>query len=480
MPLVRAYDGPRPSHPVVVVPDDPARRGALVKVRGWEVAVADPVAEVRAVDDLVEAAEGIGWADDIEGVHNPSPPFTDGLVGFLTDDVSADMVGLPALDRRPAPAPLPPVWFGEYAHAACQDPSGRWWLTGRTPADLDRAEALLCEAGHPNPSHRNPSHPHTHPPSVHPTSAHPASAHPVKGTDAWTTVDRPGHADAVRQVQAWIADGDVYQVNLTLHIGARWEASPRSLALGLFGASHGAAHAAYLHAPTTAPPGRDPGAQHPVTIASVSPETFLRTDGRRARIRPIKGTRRRAADPATDRRLAADLRAAAKDGAEHVMIVDLERNDLGRISVVGSVAVPELMALEGHPTVWHLTSTVTSRLRDEIRFGDLLAALFPCGSVTGAPKRMAVDRIRLLEPWRRGVYCGAIGVITRGMVDLSVAIRTAVLHGGTAWYGAGGGIVADSDPDAEWDEAMAKAAPFFTATGTRPPLSVGGARRQAR
>ena len=433
MPLLRAYDGPLHGHAVTVVPEEPDRHGALVRVRGWEVAVADPVETVTSLDDLVTAAGALGW----NGTPPPSgPPFSGGLLGFITDDVSRGLVGLPSVDVRPGPAPLPPTWFGRYTYAACQDPDGSWWLVGETAADLAAADALL----------RRPPR----------TSSHAEGAAPLTASTAWTTIDRAAHRDAVMQIKEWIAAGDCYQVNLTMHVAAPWTRSPRALAYNLFGASAGAAHAAFLHAP---------GA----TIASVSPETFLRIDGRRARVRPIKGTRRRDHDAAADRRLAAELTEAVKDGAEHVMIVDLERNDLGRISEVGSVSVPELMQLEAHPTVWHLTSTVEGTIRRDVDFGEVLGALFPCGSVTGAPKRMAVDRTRLVEPWRRGVYCGAIGVIAPGMVDLSVAIRTAVMHEGQAWYGTGGGIVADSDPDEEWDEAMAKASPFFTATGTAPP-----------
>ncbi|CAN5119937.1 aminodeoxychorismate synthase component I [soil metagenome] len=434
MPAVRAYDGPPPSHPVTVVPDDPARRGALVKVRGWEVAVADPVDHVGSIADLSASADHLGWANDR---HASGPPFTDGLVGFITDDASAALVDLPTVDVRPTPAPLPPVWFGEYTHAAAQDPQGRWWLTGRTPADLDRAEALLRDASSGGRSAGTG------------TGISPAT----RGAPAvTTTLDREGHARSVRRIREWIAAGEVYQVNLTLHVAAPWEGSPRALAYNLFGASHGAAHAAFLHAPGS-------------TIASVSPETFLRVDGRDATVRPIKGTRRRSPDGPEDRRLASELVAAAKDNAEHVMIVDLERNDLGRICEIGSVHVPELLGLEAHPTVWHLTSTVTGRIRRSTPFAEVLRALFPCGSVTGAPKRRAVELIRTVEPWRRGIYCGAIGVVTTGLVDLSVAIRTAVMHNGLAWYGTGGGIVTDSDADAEWDEAMAKASLFFDAVG---------------
>ncbi|MGI9017129.1 MAG: anthranilate synthase component I family protein [Euzebya sp.] len=435
MPLVRAYDGPRLGHAVTVVPVDPQRCGALVRVRGWEIAVADPVQTVTTLEDLTQAATDVGW--DAERTTQ-GPPFDGGLLGFITDDVSFTLLELPQADVRPSPAPLPPLWFGRYTYAACQAPDGSWWLTGTTPRDLRRAEDLLRQAA--------------------------ALAGEDEGTEfvvqtqrpAWTTIDRLSHAKAVGQIHDWIAAGEVYQVNLTLHVAAPWEGSPRQLAFNLFGASQGAAHAAFLHAP---------GA----TITSVSPETFLRIDGRRAQVRPIKGTRRRSGDAVADQLLAADLMAASKDGAEHVMIVDLERNDLGRICRTASVTVPQLMGLERHPTVWHLTSTVQGDILPDVDFGQVVQALFPCGSITGAPKRMAVSLTRVVEPWRRGVYCGAIGVITTGLVDLSVAIRTAVMHGGQAWYGTGGGIVADSDPEAEWDEAMAKAEAFFQATRTRPP-----------
>ncbi len=437
---LRAYDGPDPGNPVRVVPDDPARRGGLVRVRGWEVAVADPVEAVSDGMALSAAADGLGWDDP---TRPEGPPLHHGMVGFLTDDLSPALLDLDHEDPRPAPAPLPPLWFGRYTHTASRDPHGRWWLAADRPSGLDRAEALLRDGAARRQTRGELANP------LHAGATTEAPA-------AWTSLSRRAHHDAVERIRSWIADGDVYQVNLTMHVRARWTRSPRSLALRLFGANPAAAHAAFLHAP---------GA----TIASVSPETFLRTDGRTATVRPIKGTRRRLRDPAADRMLAAQLQAATKDRAEHVMIVDLERNDLGRISEVGSVRVPELMALEPHPTVWHLTSTVEGRVRDGIDLRGLLRAMFPCGSVTGAPKRMAVDRTRLVEPWRRGVYCGAVGVVGRGLVDLSVAIRTAVVVDGHAWYGSGGGIVADSDPDEEWDEAMAKAAAFFTATGTRPP-----------
>jgi para-aminobenzoate synthetase component I len=148
------------------------------------------------------------------------------------------------------------------------------------------------------------------------------------------------------------------------------------------------------------------------------------------------------------------------------MIVDLERNDLGRVCVPGTVRVPQLSVVEAHPTVWHLVSEVVGRLRPEVGYGQLLAATFPCGSITGAPKVRAMEVIEELEPVRRGWYCGAIGFLSPGAASLSVAIRTATRHAdGTVDHGAGGGIVADSDPEAEHRESLDKAAAFLAAVG---------------
>jgi para-aminobenzoate synthetase component I len=181
-------------------------------------------------------------------------------------------------------------------------------------------------------------------------------------------------------------------------------------------------------------------------------------------VRPIKGTRPRDADPDLDAAHADDLATSAKDRAENVMVVDLERNDLGRVCVPGSVRVPRLCVVEAHPTVWHLVSDVVGRLREGLGYGQLLRATFPCGSITGAPKVRAMEIIETLEPVRRGWYCGAVGFLAPGAASLSVAIRTATLHAdGTVDHGAGGGIVADSDPAAEHAESLDKAAAFLRA-----------------
>jgi anthranilate/para-aminobenzoate synthase component I len=180
---------------------------------------------------------------------------------------------------------------------------------------------------------------------------------------------------------------------------------------------------------------------------------------------PIKGTRPRSDDAELDAALADDLVTSIKDRAENVMVVDLERNDLGRVCLPGSVHVPSLLELRALPTVWHLVSRVRGTLRPETTYADLLAAAFPSGSVTGAPRLAAMQAIRALEPAPRGWYCGAVGWLGRGSAALSVAIRTATLRDGVAVYGAGGGIVADSHPDDEVAESLDKAVAFLTAVG---------------
>jgi para-aminobenzoate synthetase component I len=265
-----------------------------------------------------------------------------------------------------------------------------------------------------------------------------------------TSLPRPAYLRAVRAALEHIAAGDCFQVNLTQRLTAGWSAPLSDLYRRLRDASP-APHAAALP---------------DVGVASVSPETFLEVRGAEVAVRPIKGTRPRDPDPEVDAAHADDLATSTKDRAENVMIVDLERNDLGRVCVPGTVRVPQLSVVEAHPTVWHLVSEVVGRLRPEVGYGQLLAATFPCGSITGAPKVRAMEVIEELEPVRRGWYCGAIGFLSPGAASLSVAIRTATRHAdGTVDHGAGGGIVADSDPEAEHRESLDKAAAFLAAVG---------------
>lgn len=247
----------------------------------------------------------------------------------------------------------------------------------------------------------------------------------------------------VARIHRWLAAGDTYQVNYTHRLALPFTGDAYSLARRLWTAQRGA-YGAYL------PLGEQ-------TIVSASPELFCRLEGQLLTSRPMKGTRPRGLTADDDQRLATELRESPKDQAENLMIVDMLRNDLGRLARPGTVAVPRLFEVEQYETVWQMTSTVTA----ETSAGPLevLGALFPCASITGAPKIRTMQLIRALEPSPRGVYTGAIGYLAPGRMQLSVAIRTLVLNHrtGLAEYGVGGGIVADSTADNEWRECADKA-----------------------
>ena len=287
--------------------------------------------------------------------------------------------------------------------------------------------------------------------------AEPARVEPLAGSDVptapvlpwrpdWTAADHAGAVDSVRER---IAAGDTYQVNLTDRLRST-VADPATLYSRLALAQRGA-HNAYLDL------GR-------YAVVSASPELFFEWAGDQVRTRPMKGTASRGRTPAEDERLSSALRASSKEQAENVMIVDLLRNDLGRIAQVGSVTVDELFALERYPTVWQLTSQVSAQVRPDVGLPELFGALFPCGSITGAPKQRSMELIRDLEPTPRGVYCGAIGLVAPPgeafRARFSVAIRTVVVDraSGAAVYGAGGGITWGSDAARERAELLAKAA----------------------
>jgi para-aminobenzoate synthetase component I len=265
---------------------------------------------------------------------------------------------------------------------------------------------------------------------------------------AWTSsLDRAGFTAGVGHVRRAIAAGDVYQVNLTRRLSAPLPSGADVLALGsALAGGNPAPHAAVVRLP-----------RQGVHVASASPERFLRREGRMVESQPIKGT------------AAAPDAFLPKDHAENVMIVDLVRNDLGRVCEWGTVTVPALCAVEHHPGLVHLVSTVRGRLRDGLGWTELLAATFPPGSVTGAPKLAALDVIAGLEPVPRGPYCGAVGWVDAdtGRGDLNVAIRTFWFDDGRLHFGTGGGITWDSDPAGEWEETELKARTLLrVASGT--------------
>ncbi len=398
--------------------------------------------------DTLSAALGVGPGAPPEP---DLPPLTGGLVGMLSYDLARriehleaharDDRGTPALSLRvaevvvavPATRDRLLLLVRPLPSALAQGDAGQ-----RASAQLRSVRTRLAAAAR----RRTPT----------------TSPVPVPPQPAWTALPRGAHLAAIERVLDHIARGEVFQVNLAQRLSARWPSDVHDL----YRALRAASPAAY-------------GAVLPDTgLASISPESFLCVEGTRVTTRPIKGTRPRASDAALDAALADDLATAAKDRAENVMVVDLERNDLGRVCIAGSVTVPELTRIEAHPTVWHLVSTVTGRLPPEVGYGDLLRATFPCGSITGAPKVAAMRIIERLEPVRRGPYCGAIGFLSHGRAQLSVAIRTAVLgRDGVADHGAGGGIVADSDPDQEHAESLDKAVAFLTAVRASRVVAAG-------
>ncbi|MFA5146771.1 MAG: aminodeoxychorismate synthase component I [Candidatus Omnitrophota bacterium] len=264
------------------------------------------------------------------------------------------------------------------------------------------------------------------------------------------------YIEAIRRAKEYIKKGDIYQVNLSQRFEAGLDHDPFELYSRLRRVSP-APFSAYL-------------GFGGVTVASSSPERFLMKRGGYIETRPIKGTRPRGDDTAEDARLEGELLASAKDRAEHVMIVDLERNDLGRICEYGSIRPTEFVILEKYATVSHLVSTVSGRLRDGIDPIDCLLATFPGGSITGAPKIRSMEIIDELEPVRRSVYTGSIGYISfDGNMDTSIAIRTFLIKGDKAYFQVGGGIVADSDPESEYLETLDKAKGMFRALGVAMP-----------
>ena len=249
----------------------------------------------------------------------------------------------------------------------------------------------------------------------------------------------------IAQIRDWIAQGEVYQVNATFPLLVNTDGDPAQLYRQI-ATHHPAAHAAYIE---------DVGR----TILSFSPELFLQRSGNTLMTRPMKGTAPRSTDPETDRKLGEALHASEKNRAENLMIVDLLRNDLGRLARPGTVRADPLFSLEKYPSVWTMTSTVQAEITPETSLAEILKALFPCGSVTGAPKIAAMKRIQETESEPRGLYCGSLGWLApNGDFSLNVAIRTLVLdEAGQGRYHVGGGIVYDSNPEQEWDECNWKA-----------------------
>lgn len=388
----------------------------------WSILVWGPSEVVRSADRWPDA----GRALTRRVLADPALPFVGGCVGYVGYGAGPAVAPVP----RSAPSWEPEVWLGRYDGALLfHAPTRRWVAVG--PAAF-RAEARLRLA-----------------------SARPLPPPPLPSGVATPSWSREAYIDAVRQTQERIRDGDVYQLNVTravhaTHVGDPFDAMRR------------------LRATSRPERGAWMVLDDDVCIASNSPEELLDVVDDVATTTPIKGTRPRDQDPARDAASAAQLMASPKERAELTMIVDLCRNDLGRVAVPGSVRVGPRVAT-AHTNVHHASQRITATLAPGVDAWDALAAVFPPGSVTGAPKIRACQRIAELEPEPRGVYCGAIGFASdHGRASWSVAIRTAVFRGTEARWHVGSGIVADSDPVAEWEETVAKGT-LLSASILAPP-----------
>jgi para-aminobenzoate synthetase/4-amino-4-deoxychorismate lyase len=382
----------------------------------------DPVRIAEADDDPFDALETV---PPVEG----EAVVGGGWVGWLSYGLGA------VIERLPPPPPArvarPLFSLAFYDHLVRYD-GEHWWFEALMSPSREAALRERCELWRARLQ--------TEPPPSQTAATTPFAV---------VSNGQAGHVAAVADCLRRIAAGEIYQANLCLRLEARLEGE----LLDLF------ARALGLAAPRF-------GALVDGTL-SLSPERFLRRDGRIVSTEPIKGTAPRGGDERASRAARQALLASSKDAAEHVMIVDLMRNDLGRVCGYGTIGV-ESARIEPHAGVWHLVSTVRGRLRDGVGDGTLLRATFPPGSVTGAPKVQAMKVIATLEATRRELYTGAIGIASPvAGLDLSVAIRTFEAAAGRVWFGAGGGIVADSDPQLELSEALVKASGPVAAIGGR-------------
>jgi len=395
-----------------------------LQAKGREIALSGPAGIQRSLGDPLEA---LRQACSRVAPPPPGPlPFASGAVGYLSYEL-----GRPAPRGGPAAGDelaIPDMEFGFYDRVlAFEVASGRAFVAVHAEnGESDAAEAERLEA------------------DVRAALDRPRSVAPAVFSPAvQANLTRQEYLAAVNRIKEYLRAGDVYQVNLTQRFEAPYTGDPYSLYQRLRQYSP-APFAAYLNFGD-------------FQVLSSSPERFLRRQGDRVETRPIKGTRPRGSHPDEDARIARELIASEKDRAELLMIVDLERNDLGRVCRPGSIRVEQLYHLESHPTVHHLIGNVSGTLRPECDTVDCLRAMFPGGSITGAPKVRAMQIIDELETRRRDLYTGAVGYLGfDGNCDLNLAIRTIVCRRGRAYYGAGGGIVADSDPAAEYEESLQK------------------------
>jgi para-aminobenzoate synthetase component 1 len=413
----------------------------------WTYLTADPVAVLESPaagpDPFAVVRRLVARLDRTPIVPAGAPPFLGGLVGFLGYDLGAVLERLPSI--APADQDLPLLRLALHDWVVAWDRrTGHAWLGGRALDGDGRRLARRLDDVHARLN--TPRHPA-------PDPARQLGADRLEMPITFRSgLPRAAYEAGVERIRDHIARGDIYQANLTRRLETSFDGDPWALYRRLR-TGDPSLFSAYLDLG----PGQLSG--RPRALLSASPEPFLSVDsGGVVKTDPIKGTRPRGKDRAEDRALARDLLASAKDRAENVMIVDVLRNDLGRVCRPGSVRVPRLCRLERTAAVQHLVSTVTGELASGRDAFDLLAASFPGGSITGAPKIRAMEILEGLEPVRRGPYTGALGWIgPDGAMQTSILIRTFVADGRRLSLHVGGGITWKSDPAAEWDETVVKA-----------------------
>ncbi|WP_372872828.1 aminodeoxychorismate synthase component I [Shewanella sp.] len=409
----------------------------------FDIIVANPIAMLKVYEShcdltLVQQAEHINERIDADQCpfalmqaltqalypeSKPSIlPFVGGALGAFSYDLGRKVEHLPSIATDDIPLPLAAIGFYDWALIK-DNQSNQWQLLHYLgDAALNAVFAELNAA---------------------------RQAHTLKMKDFTLTspfgcqISREAYNEKFAAVQAYLHSGDCYQINLTQRFEAGYQGDEWQAYLALRSANKG---------PFSAFIRLEEG-----SILSISPERFLKLADGKVETKPIKGTQPRSSDIRQDAANAEHLRQSAKDRAENLMIVDLLRNDIGRVASPGSVAVPKLFEIESFPAVHHLVSTVTGELAPGLDAYDLLKAAFPGGSITGAPKIRAMEIIEELEPSRRSIYCGSIGYISQdGKMDTSITIRTLAAVDGKLYCWAGGGVVADSVADAEYQETFDK------------------------
>jgi anthranilate synthase component 1 len=393
----------------------------------------------NALDDLkaIEGALGAPRLPDL-------PPLTGGLVGFVAYEAATLFQGHPSVPGDPG---CPAMQFLVIDRAVVFDHwRQRLLLVAHVPAATAYADAVRTLGALADVVRTG-------------SSLRPEAASPVGRAEPLANMTDDDFRKNVLRAKEHILAGDVFQVVLSRRLS--WPAPDG--ALPIYRMLRVTNPAPYMFLFRTGGPGS-------LELAGSSPEPLVRVEGRRVLSRPIAGTRARGADPDADLRLERELLADPKERAEHAMLVDLARNDLGIVCTPGTVAPTELMAVERFSRVMHIVSTVEGELRDGLSPLDALAATFPAGTVTGAPKRRAMEIIAEAEPTARGPYAGAVGYLTfAGDMDFCITIRTAVVSGGVAHVQAGAGVVADSDPQRELRETEEKASALLAAIGDGVP-----------